>query len=129
MATTKQAFEAGIHATNRAFEAAYNRGDAAAAASVYTTHGQAFPPNGETVTGRKALQGFWQAVMDMGVKSVSLETVELQPCGDYVYEVGKAGLMAEGGVVLDTAKFIVIWQQEDGQWKWHRDIWNSNTPA
>ncbi len=75
------------------------------------------------------MQSFWQAVMDMGVKSVALETVELQPCGELAYEVGKATLMGEGGTVLDTGKFIVVWQQEGGEWKWHRDIWNSNSPA
>jgi ketosteroid isomerase-like protein len=129
MNATSRTIEVGIDATNRAFEAAYNRGDAAGAVAVYTTDGQALPPNGSTVTGHAALQSFWQAVMDMGVKSITLETVELQPCGECAYEVGTATLMGEGGTMLDKAKFIVVWQQEDGEWKWHRDIWNSNSPA
>ena len=24
------------------------------------------------------------------------------------------------------AKYVVYWRQEDGRWKWHVDIWNSN---
>ncbi len=129
MSTPTQTVEAAINATNRAFETAYNRGDAAGAAAVYTSNGQALPPNGSTVTESGALQSFWQAVMEMGVKSITLETVELESCGECAYEVGKATLMGEGGTVLDMAKFIVVWQQEDGQWKWHRDIWNSNNSA
>lgn len=129
MTTATPTLQEGVHAANRAFEAAFNAGDAAGAAAVYTADGQALPPNGATVSGRDALRDFWQAVMDMGVKRATLETVELQPCGEIAYEVGQATLYGEGDTVLDTAKFIVIWQQEDGQWKWRRDIWNSNTPA
>jgi ketosteroid isomerase-like protein len=29
---------------------------------------------------------------------------------------------------LDKGKYIVIWKQEDGQWKLHRDIFNSSMP-
>jgi ketosteroid isomerase-like protein len=129
MTTTTQTLEAGVHTTNRSFEAAFARGNAVDAATVYTADGQAFPPNGTTVTGHDSLRNLWQAVMDMGVKNVTLETVELVPCGERAYEVGKATLYAEGGAVMDTVKFIVIWQQENGRWKWHRDIWNSNNPA
>ncbi len=129
MATLNETVEGGINTTNRAFEAAFNRGDAASAAQVYTTDGQALPPHGGILTGHDALQSFWQAVMDSGVKSVALETIELAPCGEQAYEVGKAALMGEGGALLDTVKFIVVWQQENGEWKWHRDIWNSINPA
>ncbi len=30
---------------------------------------------------------------------------------------------------LDAGKFIVVWKQEAGQWKLHRDIFNSSMPA
>lgn len=127
--TDTQALQEGVNATNRAFENAFNAGDAAGAAAVYTANGQALPPNGAIVMGRDALQSFWQAVMDAGIKGITLETLELEPCGDMAYEVGQATLRGADGAVLDVAKFVVVWQQEDGQWKWHRDIWNSNTPA
>lgn len=128
-ATSMQTVKSGVNATNRAFEQAYNQGDAGGAAAVYSADGQALPPNGSIVSDRGALQNFWQAVMDMGIKSVKLETLELEPCGDMAYEVGQATLMGGDGGVIDVAKFVVVWKQEDGQWKWHRDIWNSNTPA
>ncbi|MCC6167382.1 MAG: DUF4440 domain-containing protein [Caldilineaceae bacterium] len=123
------AVQQGIDATNRAFEAAMERGDAAAMAAAYATDGQAFPPNGAMTQGRQALQSLWQGAINMGVRSVTLETIELQPAGEHVYEVGRATLRGEGGQVLDDAKFIVIWKQEGDQWKWYRDIWNSSRPA
>jgi ketosteroid isomerase-like protein len=118
-----------IYATNRAFEAAMDRGDAAGMAAVYTKEGQALPPNGEIVTGWTALQDFWQSVSNMGVRGVTLEQIELVPCGELFYEVGQAVLRSADDQVLDLAKYIVIWKQEGGQWKWHRDIWNSNISA
>jgi len=36
---------------------------------------------------------------------------------------------ADRGYVLDKGKYIVIWKQEEGQWKLHRDIFNSSMPA
>jgi ketosteroid isomerase-like protein len=128
-ATTTQTFEDAIRATNRAFETAFDQADAASAAAVYSNDGQAFPPNGGTISGREALQNFWQGVMGAGIKSVTLETVELEQCGERAFEVGRAILRGEGGSVADTVKFIVVWKNEDGQWKWHRDIWSSINPA
>jgi ketosteroid isomerase-like protein len=129
MSTAVESLSAAISKTNRAFEEAIARGDGAGAAAVYSSGGQALPPNGAIVSGRSGLQGFWQAVMDSGVKRVTLETLELTPCGDQAYEVGRATLYGAGGAALDTVKFIVVWQQEGGEWKWHRDIWNSVNPA
>jgi ketosteroid isomerase-like protein len=118
--------EEAIQRNNRAFEVALDRGDAAGMAAAYTESGQALPPNGEVASGRATIQRLWQGVIDMGVQGATLETVELQGYGDMAYEVGRATLRGAGGTVLDRVKYIVIWQQEAGQWKWHRDIWNSS---
>lgn len=109
--------------------AAYNRGDAAGVAAFYTENGQALPPNSDFVTGRQAIQGFWQAVMDMGMKALTLKIVELEGHGDAAIEVGKYTFHGDEGQVLDEGKYIVIYKQEDGEWKLHRDIFNSSRPA
>ena len=62
-------------------------------------------------------------------KSAKLEIVEVEGMGGTAYEVGKYTLYAEGDQMLDTGKYVVIWKkQEDGQWKLHRDIWNTSMP-
>jgi ketosteroid isomerase-like protein len=38
-------------------------------------------------------------------------------------------MQAEGGQVIDNGKYVVLWRREAGQWKLHRDIWNSSQPA
>jgi uncharacterized protein (TIGR02246 family) len=117
-----------IAAANESFMATFKRGDAAGLAALYTENGQVLPPNSDFVTGRQAIQMFWQAVMDMGLQEAKMEIVEVEDHGDTAIEVSMFSLMGEGGQVLDKGKYIVIWKQEDGQWMLHRDIFNSSMP-
>lgn len=126
--TTTMEVRAAIEARNKRFMDAARRGDAAGLAALYTVDGQVLPPNADSVTGRQAVQAFWQAVMDMGIKEAVLEIGEAEGHGDVVIEVSTFTLSSEGGQVLDKGKYIVIWKQEDGQWKLHRDIFNSSLP-
>lgn len=107
---------------------AFAQGDAERLVSFYSADGQVLPPNGDTVTGQEALVSFWQAVMDAGIKEAQLEIDEVERFGDTAYEVSRATLTGEDGQVLDRVKYIVVWKQEDGQWKLHRDIFNSSLP-
>jgi uncharacterized protein (TIGR02246 family) len=117
-----------FEATNQAFLEALERGDPAAMATAYTANGQVLPPNAEAVTGREGLQAFWQAIIGMGIKAGDLVTHELEIHGDTAIEVGAYTLFGEGRQALDQGKYIVVWKKEDGQWRWHRDIFNSNLP-
>jgi ketosteroid isomerase-like protein len=38
-------------------------------------------------------------------------------------------LLGAGGTEADRGKYIVIWKNQGGLWKLHRDIWNSSKPA
>lgn len=116
---------AGTDATNRRFEAAFNRNDPAGAArEVYTRDARVMPPGAPTVQGRDAAAQFWAAAaQQLGVTRVALATEANEPLGDGAYEVGRATLTLGGGQQA-TAKYVVIWRQEDGQWRWHVDIWN-----
>lgn len=118
-----------IAAANENFMAAFKRGDAAGLAALYTENGQVLPPNSDFVTGKEAIQAFWQALSDMGIKEAKLEVVEVEGHGDTAIEVSKYTLHGEEGQELDKGKYIVIWKQEEGQWKLHRDIFNSSMPV
>ncbi len=118
-----------IVAADETFMTTFSRGDAAGIAALYTENGQFLPPNSDFVTGKQAIQATFQAFMDMGIKAIKIETIEVEGYGDTASEVGRYTLEGEGGQVLDQGKFIVIWKQEAGQWKLHRDIINTNMPA
>ena len=118
-----------IEAADETFMTTFSRGDAAGIAALYTENGQFLPPNSDFVTGKQAIQATFQAFMDMGIKAIKLETIEVEGYGDTASEVGRYTLEGDGGQVLDQGKFIVIWKQEAGQWKLHRDIINTSMPA
>ena len=118
-----------IAAANREFVTAYNGGNAAGVAALYTEDGQLLPPNADVMAGKEAIQAFWQGAMDMGIASAQLEIVQVEDHGDTATEVSRYTLCGADGQVLDQGKYIVIWKREKGQWKLHRDIFNSSVPA
>jgi uncharacterized protein (TIGR02246 family) len=118
-----------IAAANDNFMAAVEQQDAAALAALYTKRGQLLPPNSDFVTGQEALQAFWQAVLDMGIRRALMEIVEVEDHGKTAIEVSRYTLYAEGDAVADKGKYIVIWKKKGGAWKLHRDIFNSSLPA
>jgi uncharacterized protein (TIGR02246 family) len=118
-----------IEQANAAFAAAYAKGDAKAVAEMYTEKARLLPPNSPVVEGRKAIEAFWKGAMTAGIKTFELKTVEVESSGDMLVEQGTATLFSTDGAVVDRAKYIVLWKRVDGQWKLHRDCWNSNEPA
>jgi uncharacterized protein (TIGR02246 family) len=115
-----------IEAANQRFMQAFAQADAAGLASLYTEDGQLLPPGGAAVRGWQAIRVFWQAAMDSGISSARLEVVEVEDHGDTAIEVSRYTLLGADEQLLDRGKYIVIWKQERGQWKLHRDIFNSN---
>src|SRR5262245_53568281 len=88
-----------IEGANSKWEAALSRGDSAAIANLYTPDAQLLPPNGNVVSGREAIQKYWQGAISSGFKAVSLTTLEAESCGDTAYEVGKYSVPGDGGKV------------------------------
>jgi uncharacterized protein (TIGR02246 family) len=118
-----------IEAANENFLALFGKGDAAGIANLYTGDGEILPPNSAALSGRPAIQAFWQGALNMGLKSATLNTVELSSAGDEVIEIGQYTLAVEGGQQVDAGKYLVVWKQEASQWKLYRDIWNTSQPA
>jgi uncharacterized protein (TIGR02246 family) len=126
---TSKGIQAAIAAANENFMSTFNRGDSAGIGDLYTENGQLLPTGSDFVTGKAAIQAFWQGAMDMGIKTARLDTVEAEEHGDTAIDIGKYTLSGEAGNVMDRGKYVVIWKQEGGQWKFHRDIWNSSLSA
>jgi uncharacterized protein (TIGR02246 family) len=121
-----------VHATievnNRTFEQAFQRGDAAGVAALYSENASLLPPGSEMMQGRANIQSFWQAVMDSGVKEAELETLDIEAGGDSLArEIGRYLLTIQQGseTVKSPGKYVVIWKREGDDWKLDVDIWNS----
>ena len=121
--------ESDIRLVNEAFERAALDGDADAMAAVYTNDAIVLPPDGPVVEGKENIKALWGSVLSgMGLKTVKLDSVNLEIAGDTACEVGLATLGLEPPGDEPTTvqvKFVVYWKRDNGDWRWHRDIWNA----
>ncbi|MCJ8269949.1 MAG: SgcJ/EcaC family oxidoreductase [Psychrosphaera sp.] len=117
---------AAIRAADDEFEAAFAKSDSARLSNLYTDEALVMPTGAESAKGKAAIAAFWQGAMDMGIKSAKLDIQELEQHGDTVIDVGLYTLKSADDEVLDQGKYIVIWKNEDGNWKIHRDMFNSS---
>ena len=44
-------------------------------------------------------------------------------------EIGQYTLGGADGTTIDQGKYLVVWKNDGGNWKLHRDIWNTSRPA
>jgi len=102
----------GFRDTNRIFEEqVVGQRDFAALARVYTSDA--------------TIEEFWkQTAAALGVKSVALDSLSVEVWGDAAYEIGRAEIARSQADPM-TAKYVVVWKQQGGVWKWHVDIWNA----
>lgn len=82
------------------------------------------------IAGRPAIKKFWsEMVVGAYAKSAALFSVDVIQAGEGVVEIGGAVLtIASPGQneARMEVKYVEYWQEEDGRWKWHVDIWNPN---
>jgi ketosteroid isomerase-like protein len=116
-----------FNSVNRTFETeVIANGNFSALNRVYTQSARILPPGAEMITGLEHIQAFWQqAISTMGVQSIKLSTVDLDIVGDTAVEIGRAELGTAHPASPTVVKYVVIWKQEEGGWKWHIDIWNA----
>jgi uncharacterized protein (TIGR02246 family) len=122
-AARSQEVRQAVDAGNRAFIAAFLRGDAGAVADLYTENAHVIAPGAPVARGRAAIASAWQRSMDAGVKDLSLATAEVESSGDLACETGAVRLVAKDGTVTE-GRYVVVWKRTNGTWKLHRDIWN-----
>ena len=115
-----------IHALIENFESTFSRGNSADIADFYTDNGMLLLPESDLVQGKRDIEAFWQAAIDMGIKNVKLDIVEVEQHGDTAIEMSKYTLSSADDNLIDQGKGIAIWKYEGGAWKLHRDTWNSS---
>jgi ketosteroid isomerase-like protein len=120
----------GIRQFNTTVTAATRNQDAAAKASVWTQNARVLPPGQEMITGRAAVQAFWQGGFDRGVYDLVLESVEITSLGEGVaYEIGRSLTRvrtADGSSIDVPGKSLCIFRREgDGVWRADVDIFNA----
>jgi ketosteroid isomerase-like protein len=121
--------KAAIAASNKIFGQSFATGDSMAFINCYTSDACINPSNMPRMCGPQAITAFFNGGYKMGVRDIKLTTEEIMGGKDAVIETGKYEMFVAGNVSAEKGKFIVIWKEENGKWKMHRDIWNSDNPA
>ena len=129
--TTDNAAEAAaIAAVNDAWGKAYNAGDAAAVAALYTEDAAVNPPGSPQVRGRSSLQSFF--AKDTADTKAAGITMNLSPqrdsgvSGDLAWESGSFTATDKSGATVDSGKYVTVLKKTDGKWLIVRDTWNSD---
>ncbi len=112
---------------DRAWEKAYNAGDAAALTALYTKDAKVMPPGAKAVSGTSAIKAHFAADVAQGVKN-TLTQADVVGFGDYALETGTFVATSAEGKHLDHGSFMTLHKKVDGAWKMHRDTWNSSMP-
>ena len=118
-----------IAEAHRRLEQAFNRGDAAAVATLYTEDATLLPPGADILSGRGAAQARWQAAYDTGARNLSLDPVSVETWGDAAREIGRFTLEApgQGGQTARVeGKYVAVWRNTADGWRLDTDIWNLN---
>jgi uncharacterized protein (TIGR02246 family) len=113
---------------SKAWEKAYNAGDAAALTALYAKDAMVMAPNGDPASGSSAIKTYFDGDVKAGAKN-ALTTEDVAGSGDYAVETGKFVVTTADGKHLDHGKYVTVYKKADGGWKIYRDIWNSNMAA
>jgi uncharacterized protein (TIGR02246 family) len=116
-----------IQKLNDQWMAAFNKGDAAAVAAMYTIDAYVLPDGREIVKGRPAIEALWKQQMASATVE-KITTLDVKPLGaNAAREIGTATMKTKAHPPQDVViKYAVVWQKEGGQWKLLQDIWNVN---
>jgi uncharacterized protein (TIGR02246 family) len=116
-----------IEKLNEVWTAAFNKGDVAAVAALYTEDAYVLPPGSAIVKGRAAIEAFWrQAAQQM--TDAKLTTVDVLPLGrSAAREIGTVTLKTKSQPPQEVVgKYVVVWRKIGRDWKLATDIWNTD---
>ncbi len=119
--------KATIQQLNDQWDAAFDKGDAAALAAMYAEDAYLLPPGHEMARGRSQIRAFWAgAVQQLG--DAKLTTVDVQRLGrGAAREIGTFSFATKAQPPQPVVgKYVVVWRRIGGHWLLATDIWNTN---
>ena len=130
---TQEQVRSAISEGNRRFMDAIARQNPDAAGELYTNDARVLPADAPMVEGKDGARAFWAGAMQqLGLRRATLETIDVEPSGDFALEIGRFTLTIQppgADAVTAQGKYTVIWKHVGDEWKLHVDIWNSDAPA
>jgi ketosteroid isomerase-like protein len=110
------------------FSQGIEQGDINIILNLYHDDAKILPPNMDILENKESIRSFWNGVLEMGIKSYECEFNEIEYSGDLGLGLGKYILYDDNRNILNKGKFITVFKYSSGEWKIHRDIFNSSVP-
>ncbi len=98
-----------------------SHGDARLAASVYHVDALLLSPTGDLVSGRPAIERFWQSGIDVGLGSLELQPLSQAMSEALAYELGRFRMVvgrAAGRTAVERGRYLIVHVQSQGSWRW-----------
>ena len=102
-------------------------GDSVGAANAYSKEGTLMADNMPALSGVEKISAFWGGFSKIA-EGLTLTTLEVWGDENFITEEGVFEVKGKDGNQLDKGKYLVLWKKEDGKWKLHRDLSNSDLP-
>jgi len=122
--------ETAARAVNIAWFKAYNAGDGAAVAALYSEDAVLNAPSAPAARGKASISEYFvkgaAASAAAGVALVDGPTSDVGVSGDLAWQSGTFKATDKTGAALDTGKYLTVFQRKDGKWMIVRDTWNSD---
>ena len=104
------------------------KGDTVSVANLYSQDGKLMLNNMPSIEGKEKIASFWSGFTKMQA-DISFTTLEVWGNENYITEEGALEIKLKDGTIAEKGKYIVVWKKEDGKWKLHRDLSNSDLPV
>lgn len=115
-----------IEAANTNLSDALAKGDSIAVGNAYTLDAKLLYADAPAVEGRAKIQSQWAKSITIGANHLKISTLEVWGDEKAITEEGIYEFKSKDDKPIAVGKYIVIWKKEDGKWKLHRDMANSD---
>jgi len=107
--------------------AAFNSGDSARIAQLYSEDAILMPPGAKMIKGRDGVEKYWRTavrtVMDSKLTAVELKSIDQAGA----QEIGSFTARSRGAHPREIdGKFVILWRKAGDDWQVAVDIWNAN---
>ena len=115
-----------------AYAKAFNSGDAATIAALYSKNAIFMMPEEPAYKGTKGVRDRAQTAIDAGWRKIKFKTIKSGSDGDLAFNVGSVSMdqPSDGGMIKVKGKYLDVYQrQKDGSWKIIATSYNTDKPA
>ena len=118
--------EASIKRSNEKFMNAFEEGDSANAANCYTANANIMIADTPAIEGRDNIRLKISLMMNKGIEKFDLKTLHIWGDSAMLVEEGSYKMSLKNDTQIEKGKYITLWQEEGGNWRMYRQMWNSD---